>query len=105
MPYVGDAVATRLEKAIGERKISIRALARALGKDRSQVQKWKRGQTVPDDHNAKLLADFFGKPADYFVTPRVRKPTQAERIAALEEEIRKLREDFGHPDEPEGQEP
>lgn len=82
-----DDVATRLRLDLRARGMSIGELARQLGRDKSQVTKWVGGTVIPGPKNARLLAEFFGRPADYFITPRERKPTQAEEIAELRQRI------------------
>jgi hypothetical protein len=72
-----DTVAAKLEAAIKERGVSVRALGRAIDPDdpergRRNVYRWLKG-TPPEDHNAAALAKALRKPAGHFKTPaRVR---------------------------------
>lgn len=85
-------MALRLREALDERKLSVRAFAREFGRDKSQIAKWLNGTVNPSRPNALELAQFFGKPADYFVTPRAStKPGSPEDLAALRAEIAELR--------------
>lgn len=63
-------------------------LAAALGTSRFQVIRWEGDRNAPEGY-AERLSEFFGRPADYFVTPR-EKPLPGSR-----EDLAELRGDGG----------
>lgn len=93
--------AKKLDAALRERKMAMRALARKLlgpnaTKDevdskRSQISKWRNGPGGISDLNAWALADALGYPLDHFTKPRETRTLRDELLTVQEEQAKQAR--------------
>lgn len=57
----------KVEKLVQENNISFYALGKEIGLPSSFFSEWKRGKMMPKIDKIKKIADFFGKPIEYFL--------------------------------------
>lgn len=57
----------RVEELVRENNMSFYALGKEVGFPSSFFSEWKRGKMMPKIDKLKKLADFFGKPIEYFL--------------------------------------
>jgi len=57
----------KVEELVQENNISFYALGKKIGLPSSFFSEWKRGKMMPKIDKIKKIADFFGKPIEYFL--------------------------------------
>lgn len=57
----------KVEELVQENNISFYALGKEIGFPSSFFSEWKRGKMMPKIDKIKKIADFFGKPIEYFL--------------------------------------
>lgn len=57
----------KVEELVRENNISFYALGKEVGFPSSFFSEWKRGKMMPKTDKLKKLADYFGKPIEYFL--------------------------------------
>lgn len=57
----------KVEDLVRENNISFYALGKKVGFPSSFFSEWKRGKMMPKVDKLKKIADFFGKPIEYFL--------------------------------------
>ena len=57
----------KVEELVQESNISFYALGKEIGIPSSFFSEWKRGKMMPKIDKIKKIADFFGKPIEYFL--------------------------------------
>lgn len=57
----------KVEELVQENNISFYALGKEIGLPSSFFSEWKRGKMTPKIDKIKKIADYFGKPIEYFM--------------------------------------
>lgn len=57
----------KFAKLLVNKGVSAYAVSKATGIPRSTFSDWKAGRSVPKTMKLKKIADYFGKPIDYFL--------------------------------------
>jgi transcriptional regulator with XRE-family HTH domain len=73
--------AHKLAELMRNKRIRDPGLAKAIGTAAGTVSRWRRGLTTPTTHLVNQLAEFFGKPRDYFFDE------SAPKVSRFEEDL------------------
>ena len=57
----------KVEELVQGKNLSFYALGKEIGLPSSFFSEWKRGKMMPKVDKIKKIADFFGKPIEYFL--------------------------------------